>query len=120
MRRTGTGADDAPRGAQDARPQPARDDKVIASWNGLALAAFADASWGLDEPRPDFAAIAAEAADFLLGTLRDEHGRLRRSWNRGVARDAGTLEDHTHLADGLLALYQATFDERWFVAAARD
>ena len=103
--------------ARAARPQPARDGKVIASWNGLALAAFADAAWGLDEPLPEFAAIASEAAAFLLRTLTDGRGRLRRSWSRGVARDDATLEDHTHLAEGLLALYQATFDERWFLAA---
>jgi uncharacterized protein YyaL (SSP411 family) len=103
--------------ARHSRPQPPRDDKVIASWNGLALGAFADASWALGEPLPELAAVAEEAAAFLLGALRDDTGRLRRSWNRGIARDAATLEDHTHLADGLLALYRATFDERWFVAA---
>jgi uncharacterized protein YyaL (SSP411 family) len=102
---------------RQGRLQPPRDDKVIASWNGLALGAFADASWGLDEPSPDLASVAEEAAAFLLAALRDENGRLKRSWNRGVARDWGTLEDHTHLADGLLALYRATFEERWFVAA---
>jgi uncharacterized protein len=98
------------------RPQPGRDDKVICSWNGLAVAAFADASWALDEPR--FAEIATEAADALLRLLIDEDGRPRRSWNRGTTRGAGTLEDHTHLADGLLALYQATLDERWFRVAS--
>ncbi|MEA2622002.1 MAG: uncharacterized protein QOH61_912, partial [Chloroflexota bacterium] len=103
--------------ARRRRVQPARDDKVICSWNGLALAALADASWGLDRPRPDLAAAAGEAAAFLLGTLRDEAGRLRRSWNAGRARDAGTLEDHAHLAEGLLAVYEATHDERWFSAA---
>ena len=103
--------------ARRRRPQPARDDKVIASWNGLALAAFADASWGLDRPRPGLAETAETAAAFLLGALRGADGRLRRSWNRGIARDTATLEDHSHLAAGLLALYQATFNERWFVAA---
>ena len=97
------------------RPQPARDDKVLTAWNGLAIAAFADAAAAFDEPR--LAAVAAGAADLLLTRLRDAKGRLSRSWKDGRAVAAGTLEDYTHLADGLLALYQATFDERWFVAA---
>ncbi|MDL2334597.1 MAG: thioredoxin domain-containing protein [Chloroflexota bacterium] len=97
------------------RPQPARDDKVLTSWNGLAIAAFADAAAAFDEPR--LAAVAAGAADLLLTRLRDANGRLSRSWKDGRAVAAGTLEDYTHLADGLLALYQATFDEPWFVAA---
>jgi uncharacterized protein YyaL (SSP411 family) len=102
--------------ARDARPQPARDDKVLASWNGLMLAAFAEAGrFLLGGER--YAAIAREAADFLLGALRGADGRLKRSWKDGRAQHAGTLEDHTHLADGLLALYETTFEERWFVAA---
>jgi uncharacterized protein YyaL (SSP411 family) len=100
---------------RDERPQPARDDKVLTGWNGLAIAAFADAGEALDEA--PFVEIAAEAADFVLSHLRTDDGRLRRSWKDGHARHAGVLEDHAHLADGLLALYEATFDERWFVAA---
>ena len=101
--------------ARQQRPQPARDDKVLTAWNGLAIAAFADAAAAFDEPR--LAAVAARAADLLLTRVRDADGRLSRSWKDGRALHAGTLEDYTHLCDGLLALYQATFDERWFVAA---
>ncbi|HUP83459.1 MAG TPA: thioredoxin domain-containing protein, partial [Candidatus Limnocylindria bacterium] len=101
--------------ARQKRPQPARDDKVLTAWNGLAIAAFADAAAAFDEPR--LADVAARAADLLLTRVRDADGRLSRSWKDGRALHAGTLEDYTHLADGLLALYQATFDERWFVAA---
>ncbi|MEO8626087.1 MAG: thioredoxin domain-containing protein [Candidatus Limnocylindrales bacterium] len=101
--------------ARQKRPQPARDDKVLTAWNGLAIAAFADAAAAFAEPR--FAGVAARAADLLLSRVRDGDGRLSRSWKDGRAVAAGTLEDYTHLADGLLALYQATFDERWFVAA---
>ena len=100
---------------RDQRPQPARDDKVLTSWNGLAIAAFADAGRALGEP--PFLEMATEAADFLLRELRTPDGRLRRSWKDGRARHAAVLEDHAHLADGLLALYEATFEERWFVAA---
>jgi uncharacterized protein YyaL (SSP411 family) len=97
------------------RPQPARDDKVLTSWNGLAIAAFADAARALG--RPELAESAVRAADLLLGQVRTADGRLHRSYKDGRARQAGVLEDYGHLADGLLALYQATFDERWFVAA---
>jgi uncharacterized protein YyaL (SSP411 family) len=100
---------------RDSRPQPARDDKVLTSWNGLAVAAFAEAGRALGEP--PFLEYATEAADFILRELGTSDGRLRRSWKDDRARHAAVLEDHTHLADGLLALYEATFEERFFVAA---
>jgi hypothetical protein len=109
------------------REQPARDDKAIASWNGLAIAVFADAaaafvSVGADDPAgpatgSDYRAIAERAAAAILAGLGTPDGRLRRSWKDGRATAAGVLEDYAHLAEGLLALYEATFDERWFVAA---
>jgi uncharacterized protein YyaL (SSP411 family) len=101
--------------ARQKRPQPARDDKVLTGWNGLAIGAFADAAAAFDEPR--LADVAARAADLVLTSVRDADGRLSRSWKDGRALHAGTLEDYSHLADGLLALYQATFEERWFTAA---
>jgi hypothetical protein len=97
------------------RPQPGRDDKVLTAWNGLMIGAFADAAAAFGEPR--LAEVAARAADLLLTRLRDDDGRLRRSWKDSRARHAGVLEDYADLADGLLALYEATFDERWFEAA---
>jgi len=102
---------------RDERPQPARDGKVLTAWNGLAIAAFADAGRILGETT--FVEMAAEAADFVLAHLRTPDGRLLRSWKDGQARHAAVLEDHADLADGLLALYEATFEERWF-RAARD
>ena len=110
---------------RDSRSQPARDDKALAGWNGLMLAAFADAAAALAR-MPDatiagagrrYRDIAERAGDRLLAVLVDEGGRLRRSWKDGQARHAGTLEDHACLADGLLALYEATATERWFTAA---
>ncbi|MFI5261522.1 MAG: thioredoxin domain-containing protein [Candidatus Limnocylindrales bacterium] len=98
-----------------ARPQPGRDDKALAAWNGLALAAFADAAAALE--RDDYRAIAARAAGALLDALLSADGRLARSWKDGQARHDAVLEDHADLAEGLLALYQVTFEERWFVAA---
>jgi len=100
---------------RDERPQPARDGKVLASWNGLAMAAYAEAGIALGEP--SFVEIATEAADFILGNMRTADGRLLRSWKDGRAQHAATLEDHAHLGDGLLALYEATFEERFFIAA---
>jgi hypothetical protein len=97
------------------RPQPARDGKVIAAWNGLALAALAEAAAALG--RDDYGAAAERAAGFLLEALRGPDGRLRRSWKDGRAVHGGVLEDHADLAEGLLALYMATFEERWFLAA---
>ena len=88
---------------------------MLASWNGLALAALADAGRALGEP--PFLEMATEAADFVLRELRTPDGRLLRSWKDGRAQHAAVLEDHAHLADGLLALYEATFEERFFVAA---
>jgi uncharacterized protein YyaL (SSP411 family) len=99
---------------RDERPQPARDGKVVTAWNGLAIAAFADAGRILRET--SFVEMAAEAADFVWRELRTSDGRLLRSWKDGQARHAAVLEDHADLADGLLALYDATFDERWFTA----
>ena len=100
---------------RQGRPQPARDDKVLTAWNGLAIAAFADAARAMGDA--GWADVAAAAADLLLGHVRTPDGTLRRSFKDGRARQSGVLEDYANLADGLLALYQATFDERWFVAA---
>jgi uncharacterized protein YyaL (SSP411 family) len=101
--------------ARRQRRQPARDDKVLTAWNGLMIAAYADAAAALDDPR--WSELGARAADLLLENARDGEGRLRRSWKDGRALHSGVLEDYANLADGLLALYEATFDERYFVAA---
>jgi uncharacterized protein len=102
--------------ARAARPQPARDDKVVTSWNGMAVLALAEAGAALG--RPDWVDAAAEAADLLLG-LHLAGGRLRRSSRGGfVGAAAGVLEDYGCLADGLLALHQATGEARWLAAAA--
>jgi uncharacterized protein YyaL (SSP411 family) len=108
-----------------ARPQPARDDKVLAGWNGLAIAALAEAAQALaSSGDPDLAeaadryrAAAEIAAGAVLAGLRAPDGRLRRSWKDGRASADGVLEDYANLADGLLALYEATFDERWYLDA---
>jgi hypothetical protein len=107
---------------------PGRDEKVLTAWNGLMLAAFAEAARVLG--RDDYRQVAERNATFLLGELRQENGRLLRTWKArpepvlegpaegaGEAKLNGYLEDYAYLIEGLLELYQTTFDPRWFVAA---
>lgn len=95
---------------REKRIHPLRDDKVLASWNGLMLRSFAEAAAVLG--RPDYLAAAVANATFLVeGMIRD--GRLLRTWREGRAKLPGFLEDYACVADGLLALYEATFDVRW-------
>lgn len=101
--------------AREARIRPERDEKVLTSWNGLMLAAFAEAGEVLE--RGDYVAVAERNASFLLSELRTDEGRLLHTWRDGVAKGRGYLEDYTHLVDGLLALYRATFAPRWYAAA---
>ena len=111
--------------ARSRRTQPARDDKALAAWNGLAIAAFAEAGRLLGEER--FAAAAVAAAEAIVGGLVREASpsrkgapatlSLMRSWKDGRAVGTGVLEDYSDLAEGLLALYETTFDERWFTLA---
>ncbi|MDN5697091.1 MAG: thioredoxin domain-containing protein [Rubrobacter sp.] len=98
------------------RVRPERDEKVLAAWNGLALRAFALAArvTGSEE----YGRVAGELASFLLEKMR-VGGRLRRSYKDGEARIDGYLEDYAAVADGLIALYEATFEARW-LAEARD
>ena len=97
--------------ARAERVRPARDDKVVAAWNGLAVASLAEAGRLLDEPR--YVDAAVETAELLLDVhLHD--GRLRRVSRDGVAgRHAGVLEDYACVAHGFLALVSATGDGRW-------
>jgi uncharacterized protein YyaL (SSP411 family) len=97
------------------RPQPARDDKALAAWNGLAIGALADGGRLPDGRR--YVEAGVRAAEAILAGLRTPDGRLRRSWKDDRATGEGVLEDYAHLGEGLLALYEATFDERWFESA---
>jgi uncharacterized protein YyaL (SSP411 family) len=97
------------------RPQPALDDKAVTAWNGLALATFAEAIPVLE--RPADLAVAEGVAEAALGLLRGPDGRLARSFRSGRVAGQGGLDDYACLADGLMCLYEATFDERWLAAA---
>jgi uncharacterized protein YyaL (SSP411 family) len=96
------------------RVPPAVDDKVLTSWNGLALVSLSEAARALG--REDYKAAAQELASFLLEDLNGSTS-LRRSWRQGSARFKAFLEDHAALGLGLLALYQLDFDSRWYQAA---
>ena len=102
--------------AREPRVHPALDDKVLASWNGLMLAAFAEAASVLG--RADYLAAAVRNAEFL-GRQMVRDGRLLRSWKDGQARITGYLEDYSMVGAGLLALYEATFDRRWLDESRR-
>lgn len=101
--------------ARADRPQPARDDKVIMSWNGLAIAALAEAGTGFD--RPDWVAAAARAADHLIEAHRVDGRWWRSSRDGALATAPAVLSDHADFADGLLALHQATSNPRYLDTA---
>ncbi len=99
------------------RPQPGRDDKAIAAWNGLALAALAEAARRLAS---NTVLLAAERlGTFLLTELSAADGRLYRTWRDGRASIPGYLEDYADVAHGLLELHVATGELRWLEEAHR-
>jgi uncharacterized protein YyaL (SSP411 family) len=102
---------------RELRPQPLRDDKVVASWNGLAAAALAEAGWRLE--RPDLVEAARACGEFLLGALSTPEGRLHRTWRAGQARNEGVLEDYADVAHGLYELHVATGELRWLEECRR-
>ncbi len=114
--------------ARERRPQPARDDKVVAAWNGLAIAALAET--GALLARPDLVEAAARAADLLVAVhlvaepgAGGEPGTASRPRLRRVSRDgvvgspAGVLEDYADVAEGLLALHAVTGEPAWLEVA---
>jgi hypothetical protein len=100
---------------RDRRVRPGLDDKRISSWNALMVAALADAGAALG--REDYLDGASACARFILESMRDSDGRLLRTWKNGEARLNAYLEDHAFLVEGLLRLYEATLEVRWFDAA---
>jgi uncharacterized protein YyaL (SSP411 family) len=102
---------------REQRPKPGRDDKAVASWNGLALAALAECGRVLE--RTDWVDAASALGEFLLGPLATADGRLHRTWRGGVARGTGYLEDYADVANGLLELHAATGELRWLEEASR-
>ncbi|HET8813488.1 MAG TPA: thioredoxin domain-containing protein [Solirubrobacterales bacterium] len=101
--------------ARARRVRPGLDDKRLASWNALAIAALADAGAVLG--RDDYLEAARSCAGFVLTQLHDENGSLLRTYKDGRAHLNAYLEDHAFLLEALLALYEASFEERWFEKA---
>jgi uncharacterized protein len=102
---------------REDRPKPERDDKALTAWNGLALAAFAEA--GVRLRRDDYLDVARALAEFLLGPLSTHDGRLLRTYRGGVAKIDAYLEDYANVANGLLELHWATGDLRWLEESRR-
>ena len=110
--------DEARRALLEARAKrtwPGLDDKRLTSWNALAIAALADAGAVLE--RPDYLEAARGCAEFVLAELRDSEGRLLRTFKDGRAHLNAYLEDHAFMLEALLALYEASFEPRWYEAA---
>ncbi len=101
--------------AREERTKPGRDDKVLVAWNGWMISALAQASQVLGDDR--YAAAAVRAADFILENMRNEETYLLHSYKDGRARFNAYLDDYAALTEGLVDLYQATFDARHLTAA---
>jgi uncharacterized protein YyaL (SSP411 family) len=101
---------------RERRVRPARDEKILTAWNGLMMRSFAEAARGLG--RSDYRLAAVRAAEFLM-TRATREGRLLRSYKDGKARFSAYLEDYTFVSDGLISLYELTFDARWLETALR-
>jgi uncharacterized protein YyaL (SSP411 family) len=112
------GLDEARRKLYEARAErvwPGRDDKRLTAWNALAISALAEAGAVLG--RDEYLDAARECARFVLGSLRDEKGRLLRTCKDGEARLNAYLEDHAFLLEALLKLYEASFEAEWYEQA---
>ncbi len=99
-------------GVRAKRVRPGLDDKRLTSWNALMISALAQAGAVLE--RDDYVTAAAACAEFLLAELRDPGGRLLRTWKDGRGHIAAYLEDYAYLVQALTALYEATFEPRWY------
>jgi hypothetical protein len=98
------------------RVRPGLDDKRLTAWNALMIAALADAGAVLG--REDYLEAAVDCGSFLLRDLRDDSGRLLRTWKHGEARLPAYLDDHAYLLEAMITLYESTFDPRWYREAA--
>ncbi len=100
--------------AREQRVAPGLDDKILCEWNGLMIASLARAGSILDQP--EYITAAEQAAQFILGNMMLA-GRLRRAWHDGRVTGQVFLSDYAALIDGLIELYEATFEQRWLAAA---
>jgi uncharacterized protein YyaL (SSP411 family) len=105
------------------RPRPHRDDKIITAWNGLMISALARAAVvpaeSLADRRGAYREAAVRAAEFAQRELGDAAGGLARTWRPGEGAAGGFAEDYAGMIQGLLDLYEATYDVRWLAWAER-
>jgi len=103
--------------ARAPRIRPGLDDKVLADWNGLMIAALAEAAFVFE--RPDWLDLARNAFDFVLRAMSDGEGRLAHAWRAGVKRGAAVLDDYANMARAALALFETTGDDAYLARATR-
>jgi uncharacterized protein YyaL (SSP411 family) len=103
--------------AREKRVRPGRDDKIIVAWNGLMIDAMARAGAALNEP--EYVLTASETASFILSRLRSSDGRLLHTARGGAAKLDAYLDDYASLANSLISLYEASFNERWIDEAVQ-
>ena len=102
---------------REQRVRPGLDDKRLCSWNALMISALAEAGAALAVP--EYLAAAVRCAEFVLGEMVSDDGRLLRTYKDGSARIDAYLEDHAYLLEAMLILYEATLDPRWYREAVR-
>jgi len=104
--------------ARTSRVRPGTDDKVLTAWNGLMLAAIAEAARALEDPNSQhqYLILATRNAEFILEALRPD-GKLKRSWRQGKITNEVFLEDYAGLILGLIELYQTDYQNKWFALA---
>ncbi|MFQ5953089.1 MAG: thioredoxin domain-containing protein, partial [Candidatus Omnitrophota bacterium] len=102
---------------RNKRPRPHLDDKILTDWNSLMISSLAFGGRVLDEP--EYTDAAKKAADFILANLMDKNGRLLHRWREGEAAINGMLDDYAFLINGLIDLYEATFDLKYLEYAVK-
>jgi len=101
--------------ARDKRPHPARDDKILTDWNGLFIAALAEAAWVFDDPT--YSRDAERAMRFILTRMRSPDGGLMHRCQDGEVAIPGFADDYAFTIRALLQLYETSFDVSWLEVA---
>ena len=101
--------------ARSKRVRPALDDKILTSWNALMLKGYVDAYRIFDEQK--FLDVALKNADFILKNIKKQDNRLDRNFKNGKSSINGFLDDYAFTIEAFIALYQASFDEKWLEEA---
>lgn len=105
--------------ARSQRIRPGLDDKMLASWNGLMLKGLCEAYRAFN--KPEYLSAALKTANFIIGKLVSDDGKVSRIYKKpsSTAPDVAFLDDYANVIDGLIALYEVTFDEQWVMQAKK-